>query len=197
MNAAAGTAKSERDITLADHVSYDNGVGYLHMEYIFDRDAGGIAQEEGIATLNPVIYRRIPITDIPVSPQWPYNFPVLHIDSTGMPGREVPIDPSVCSTPANENHTSLRPGSFHLYQNYPNPFNPTTNIQFDLIRDASVSLKIFNVLGQEVASIYNKQMMVAGTRTVNFDASTLASGVYIYRLEVGDVASSRKMVLMK
>ncbi len=190
VSAPAGTSKSERDVTISDRVNYANGTGYVNMEYVFDRDAGGIPQEEGIATLNPVIFRRIPITDIPLTPIHDPFFPVLHVDSTAMPGSIVPLGVA-------DDRQALRPGTFQLYQNYPNPFNPSTNIQFDLIRDAAVSLKIFNVLGQQVATVYDNKVLSAGAKTVAFDASTLASGVYVYRLEVGGIADSRKMVLMK
>jgi hypothetical protein len=72
-----------------------------------------------------------------------------------------------------------------------------TNIQFDLVRDAKVTLKVFNVLGQEVATLFDAQPLRAGVQTAVFDASVLASGVYVYRLDANGVTASRKMVVMK
>ena len=74
------------------------------------------------------------------------------------------------------------PMGYALYQNYPNPFNPTTRIQFDLPEDAIVTLKIYNVLGQEVKSLFENNPMSQGIQTVQFNAQNLATGVYFYRI---------------
>lgn len=85
---------------------------------------------------------------------------------------------------------------FRLSQNYPNPFNPATNISFNLPEAGEVSLKVYNLLGQEVASLINGRMN-AGFQQVSFDASNLASGTYIYRLVAGTNVQTRKMMLIK
>jgi hypothetical protein len=85
---------------------------------------------------------------------------------------------------------------FKLSQNYPNPFNPTTTIEFSLNSTQEVSLKVFDVLGREVATLVNERR-AAGSYRVNFDASTLSSGTYFYRLQAGDVMESKKMMLVK
>lgn len=85
---------------------------------------------------------------------------------------------------------------FSLKQNYPNPFNPVTNIEFTIPQSSEVSLKVFNILGQEISTLVNKQMN-AGSYTVDFDASSLSSGVYIYRLEAGQNVMTMKMTLLK
>jgi SdrD B-like protein/type IX secretion system substrate protein len=74
------------------------------------------------------------------------------------------------------------PEVYALYQNYPNPFNPTTTIEFDLPSDANVTLKIYNILGQEIARLFENQVLDAGNQDVDFDATALPSGVYFYRL---------------
>ncbi len=186
---------SERDITLSDLVTYENGVGYLHMQYVLDLDAGGIPQNEGTATLNPVMYQRIPVSDIPIELDAENLWPAFHVDSTGFPGRDFPLGP--CGNAADPNRPTLQPESFTLYQNYPNPFNPSTKILFDLNRDAFVSLKVYNVMGQEVATMFDNKFMHAGAQVADFDASSLSSGVYMYKLTVGDQNVTRKMVLMK
>lgn len=90
----------------------------------------------------------------------------------------------------------MLPGSFSLEQNYPNPFNPATSIAFTLGRASRASLKVFDILGREVALVANGQYP-AGTHTVEFDARTLSSGVYIYRLDAEGFTDVRKMVFMK
>jgi hypothetical protein len=192
---------SERDITMNEQVTYDNGQGYLHMSYVLDHDAGAVIQTppEGIATLNPVIYQRIPIDQIPLRPLVNPYWPALHIDSTGFPGLLIPLDTAagLCGTGVNDDRPALRPGSFALYQNYPNPFNPSTKIQFDLSKDAVVNLSVFNVMGQEVASLYADRKLSAGVQTVEFNGDNLTSGVYMYRLDVDGMSVTKKMVLMK
>jgi hypothetical protein len=92
-----------------------------------------------------------------------------------------------------------QPVSYTLNQNYPNPFNPTTTIEFSLLKDALVTLKVYNILGQEVATLFNHAQLEAGTQSVEFNANTLASGVYYYRLIVNDgqFQSVKKMMLLK
>lgn len=81
------------------------------------------------------------------------------------------------------------PAAFELEQNYPNPFNPSTQIRFSLPRSRQVTLKIFNLLGQEVATLVSEELP-AGSYSTRWDASGLASGVYLYRLQAGDPSTS-------
>jgi hypothetical protein len=95
----------------------------------------------------------------------------------------------------------IAPALFSLDQNYPNPFNPTTRITFSLAVDSKVSLKIFDILGQEVASLVN-QDLTQGVHTYDFNASGINSGVYFYRIEATGVNGSKftnvkKMILSK
>lgn len=88
------------------------------------------------------------------------------------------------------------PTVYSLEQNFPNPFNPSTNITFNLPERSNVELKVYNILGKEVASLF-KGVKEAGSHTVQFDASKLNSGVYIYELKTGKFTQSRKMMLIK
>ncbi|MBU0558573.1 MAG: T9SS type A sorting domain-containing protein, partial [Bacteroidetes bacterium] len=85
---------------------------------------------------------------------------------------------------------------YELSQNYPNPFNPSTSIMYSVKESGIVSLKLYNSIGQEVATLVNGQME-AGNHTVQFNASTLSSGVYFYKIESGKFSSIKKMILLK
>ncbi|MBX2991662.1 MAG: T9SS type A sorting domain-containing protein [Bacteroidetes bacterium] len=88
------------------------------------------------------------------------------------------------------------PQSYALFQNYPNPFNPSTTVRFQTPHDGFVSVKVYNMLGQEVATLVNEQR-VAGVHEVIFDASRFSSGVYIYKLTAGGFTAAKKLVLVK
>jgi len=88
------------------------------------------------------------------------------------------------------------PSSYNLFQNYPNPFNPSTKIKYTIPEDSFVKLAIYNMLGEEVATIVNATQK-AGRYEVNFNASELSSGVYVYRIEAGNFISSKKLILLK
>jgi hypothetical protein len=85
---------------------------------------------------------------------------------------------------------------FQLYQNYPNPFNPTTKIQFTIVNRQLTIIKVYDVLGSEVAILVN-EVKEPGTYTVQFDGSNLTSGVYFYRLTAGDNVATKRFVLLK
>ncbi|MCL4280284.1 MAG: T9SS type A sorting domain-containing protein, partial [Ignavibacteriaceae bacterium] len=88
------------------------------------------------------------------------------------------------------------PESYNLDQNYPNPFNPSTTISYSIPEESLVSLKIYDVMGSEVTELVNARQ-AAGVYSINFDASSLASGTYFYKLTAGDFISIKKMVLLK
>ena len=106
------------------------------------------------------------------------------------PGVTIPAYVAPEGAPAN-----LVPESYTLYQNYPNPFNPTTTIAFDLPEQAVVTLKVYNTLGQEVAVLVDHEMMEEGTEEVEFDAGSLPSGVYFYRITAQGVADEEQGVV--
>lgn len=101
-----------------------------------------------------------------------------------------PCQPSVVEEPV-ANATS-----FILHANYPNPFNASTEIRFDLPRAMQTNLKVYDILGREVAELAGG-VMNAGSHSIIYDASGLSSGVYFYRLEAGEFGETRKMVLLK
>ncbi len=88
------------------------------------------------------------------------------------------------------------PDGFELWQNYPNPFNPSTTISFALPGQTNTSLRVYDILGKEIATLVNGNLQ-AGTYEVRFDASGLASGTYIYRLQTGEQVATRRMMLVR
>ena len=86
--------------------------------------------------------------------------------------------------------------NYKLYQNYPNPFNPSTTIKFELPQSSVVSLKVYDVLGNKVATLV-KDELTAGIHSVEFNADDLPSGTYFYRLQSNTFASVKKMLLLK
>jgi hypothetical protein len=88
------------------------------------------------------------------------------------------------------------PNLFVLRQNYPNPFNPTTTIKFELPRASHVSLVVYDILGRQVSVLVNERKDT-GVYEVKFDGSSLASGVYFYRIQAGDYVATKKLLLMK
>jgi hypothetical protein len=99
-------------------------------------------------------------------------------------------------TGVNDHNQPNTPNSYRLAQNYPNPFNPTTTINYQLQFSGRVTLKVYNILGKEVAALVNEEKP-AGNYSVNFDAGKLSSGIYFYRLQSGNFIETKKMILLK
>lgn len=107
----------------------------------------------------------------------------------GIVGREL-------ATSINESSSEI-PNALTLFQNYPNPFNPTTKIEFQLPQAMTVSVDIYNSIGQRVTRLVNAGLYQSGRHTVSFDASGLSSGIYFYRLTTDTQVMQRKMILIK
>ncbi len=105
------------------------------------------------------------------------------------------------SSPLSKNvvvlETKTEPSAFVLFQNVPNPFNPSTKISFALPYESNITLKVFNVLGVEVATLIDNIEMSAGEHSVQFEAGNLTSGVYFYRLISGQFSETKKLLLLK
>lgn len=97
---------------------------------------------------------------------------------------------------STEENSGFQPHSFSLDQNYPNPFNPTTQIQFELPEQSEVLLQVYDVTGRRVARVADGRFL-SGRHTVEFNASNLPSGLYIYRLRAGSFVETQKMILLK
>jgi hypothetical protein len=95
-----------------------------------------------------------------------------------------------------EQTSAQRPERFALHQNYPNPFNPSTTIEFSVPRSSYVTLKVFSLLGEEVATLASQNLAV-GSYRLDWNARGVASGVYLYRLVAGSFVDTKKMLLLR
>jgi hypothetical protein len=120
---------------------------------------------------------------------------LLRSNDPNNPVIEVPITASIEMATSSEILSDV-PQKPTLSQNYPNPFNPTTNIEFTLNQASNVTLEVFNITGQKVATLVQDRMP-AGSHQQRFDASGLASGIYMYRLQTGQYTMTRQMILIK
>jgi len=98
-------------------------------------------------------------------------------------------------TDVKQGNTNI-PQNYSLLQNYPNPFNPSTYIKYQLAKSGFVSLKIYDILGNEVRTLVNETKN-AGSYKVKFDGSDLSSGIYFYQLKAGEYSETKKMILLK
>jgi hypothetical protein len=111
-------------------------------------------------------------------------------------GSEAEYSENVSVTVLTSSEDLNNPNVYSLAQNYPNPFNPSTLIQYSIAEPGNVTLEVYNMLGQKVAQLVNGTQN-AGAHTIQFDASALSSGVYIYQLKSGSYLETRKMMLIK
>ncbi len=99
-------------------------------------------------------------------------------------------------TGIDEELVGLKPESFALFSNYPNPFNPSTRIRYAISQSAFTTLKVYSVLGQEVATLVNEEK-TPGVYEINFDATNLTSGTYLCKLQAGNFTETKKMIFLK
>jgi uncharacterized Ntn-hydrolase superfamily protein len=134
-------------------------------------------------------------TDPPSGPYW------LDLNVNNTPSNRDPIDSlqvlyNIWVTTGISNNQNIFPESYALYQNYPNPFNPKTIITFDIAKLTNVKLAVYDVTGSEVA-VLAENMFHRGRYSVDFDASNLASGIYLYQLRADDFIDTKKMIVVK
>ena len=123
---------------------------------------------------------------------------VVRYNAAGGP-QTIPVDLDIVVDPdtLNAGHTDeMLPTEFALKQNYPNPFNPTTDLRFDVPRESFVKLVVYNVMGQEVATVVNERM-TAGRHRVTFNAGTLPTGMYLVKMDADGFSGVSKMMLLK
>jgi glucose/arabinose dehydrogenase len=122
------------------------------------------------------------------------NNNVMYVLSYGSSGRVLKLTgPPTTVTPINNEI----PNTFDLMQNYPNPFNPTTKINFAIASASNVSLQVYDMSGRIVAELMSNEFIQPGNYSREFDATGLASGIYVYKLSAGNFVSSKRMALVK
>ena len=122
----------------------------------------------------------------------PDSLPFIQIDPIAILGLETKLTDEIVSVENKE----YVPTEFALEQNYPNPFNPTTTIKYQIPAPIHVTLKVYDVLGNEIATLVNEEKS-AGTYETEFSAKGLTSGVYFYKLQSGGIIETKKMVLLR
>ena len=141
-----------------------------------------------------------PITYFPGStdPVETYIYFIVE-DNSGNPatiGTSAKIDQLSFTGPTSVEQLSTTPYDFTLKQNYPNPFNPSTIIEYSISEQSFVDLRVYDILGNEVAGLVNEEKSI-GIYEVEFDATSLPSGIYFYRLHAGNFVETKKMILLK
>lgn len=181
--AAFDAIPGEGEVTLRWRTASELGNDYF--ELLRDGTAITTVSSQG----NSATGHNYSFTDETLESGVEYTYTLVAVDVTG--AREVLATASATPYAAVASVTE-----YALYQNYPNPFNPMTTIAFDLVESGMTSLAIYNMMGQQIATLVNGNVE-AGHHTVTFDASSLPSGTYWYRLTSGDFSAVKKMLLMK
>jgi hypothetical protein len=171
------------------------GKTHYNMQYTYRYiHAGGNAVDQGggLGGQNPYITRFI-------QPLAANSWPATYTAPTDLWMKDSPLTGEIppFTTAVDPGTGAEIPMEFALGQNYPNPFNPTTSISYAIPVQANVTLKVFNIVGQEVATLLNNEVQNRGSHIVTFDARSLATGVYFYRLEAGKFNEVKKMLLLK
>ena len=170
------------------------------VQYVWANGGSGLSEKPFVYTTDPINpFNNVP-TDwkstqgYPVQENLRYTNAALLTADNGLPLGDLTWWPDKV-TGVKKVSNSL-PTQFTLSQNYPNPFNPTTNIKYSVTKSGMVTLKVYNLLGQEVATLVS-QNQKPGNYMVDFNATNLASGVYMYRLQAGNFSLTKKMILLK
>jgi len=182
------------DITLSNDTIYitevDTSTDWMYCMCHFDLFASVTGLPNGMYYVE--VFRYMPLygtdTVFVGSTSFTYGGSVLVFNSQSFQ--------SDCYNITETNKGEEQPKEFRLEQNYPDPFNPTTNIKYSIPNLELVKLKVYDVLGREVATLINEEKPV-GNYEVEFNTTTLSSGVYLYRIQAGTFVETKKMVLIK
>jgi hypothetical protein len=193
---------------LSDKLPVEPGATYVYSAWLKSEPTGGTAD---LTVGNKAYAEYGSLRPAALTDQWKefkFEFKVtdqeteirgpMHFSKAANVGKAVYVDnlTIVKKTVSDIKELDVIPSEYTLSQNYPNPFNPTTVINFSIPKAGNVTLKVYNTLGQEVATLVNEYKS-ASTYQVNFNASDLSSGVYVYRLNVDGYSFSKKMMIVK
>jgi len=185
-------------------VQFGGSFGFTYSPNSLNVSVGDTIKWEGDFSMHPLSSTSVPagassfhqasgsVFTYPVTSSGSYLYQCDFHFSIGMTGSFT----ASAATGIENDRTSFGPDAFKLGQNFPNPFNPTTTISFDIPFQTYVSIKVYNLVGQEVATIMSGNM-AAGSYTKIWNAEAMPSGVYFYRLQSGSVTDTRKLILLK
>ena len=174
----------------------------LSLSVMFENDGGSSFPKINYGSVPANVWT---VVTIPLSQLNPNNSAIQRIDIMEMSGTQKTyyvdnlsfVNSTLAKQLADNNNSLTMPNEFSLRQNYPNPFNPTTTIEFSIAASSHVSLDVYNILGEKVATLVNDNLN-AGQHSIVFNASShLASGIYIYQLRAGNMVVEKKMTLLK
>jgi hypothetical protein len=120
----------------------------------------------------------------------------IQIGTLHNPGQVTTLNLTASTEPVAVAREELKLNDFRLYQNYPNPFNPTTKISYVIPQRSNVNVKVYDIMGKEVATLVN-EIEEPGAHSLNFNAENLSSGIYFYKITAGEFSSVKKMILIK
>jgi hypothetical protein len=174
--------------------------GYGDMYYVYSLTGGSaidFAEKVYVNDSGPTIAVGGPIDNLLLIPAWAYSIGSdLKFSSPARSVQYVLIEPGPNTGVSNDN-ISGRIFEFKLDQNYPNPFNPRTMISYSLPQICNVTLKVYDLMGREVAALIQNERKAPGNYEISFDASNLSSGVYFYKLQTERFIKTKQMVLVK
>ncbi|MBS4028479.1 MAG: YHYH protein [Ignavibacteriales bacterium] len=190
------------------NISTQYPLGYYIEDYEFVIGLGDLDSLNGRFSVTPeypngtyAYFATMDSSGIPVYPYLigPYYFGIVTAGNTGPNSGHNTIPDSAVeytgTTGVRENNFS--PSKFSLLQNYPNPFNPTTKLSFVIGHSSLVNLTVYNILGKEIATLIHNGLTDEGMHEIEFDATSLPSGLYFYRLQTEKFSETKKMVLLK
>jgi hypothetical protein len=174
---------------------------FMHIIVAFKKNGSGIGGGQIVLSSSKTDYTEFVVNMLWVTGDVPDTAVItfqISNSTSGFPhaGSNFIVDDLSWGTATDvENEASL-PKDFELSQNYPNPFNPNTTINYKLPISGQITLKVYNILGDEVATLVNEEKP-AGSYEVNFNSEKLASGTYFYKLQAGSFIETKKMILLK
>jgi plastocyanin len=184
-------------------VTFGGSVGFKYSPSNFNCSVGDTVKWEGSFSTHPLSSTTIPtgaaswhnasgsVFTYAVKVAGTYNYKCDVHSGSGMVGQFTAV-----ATEVEEKISTVQPGSYDLSQNYPNPFNPKTTIRFSVPGSQNVVLTVYNVLGNKVATLTDG-FQTAGVHELEFDASTLPSGIYYYKMQAGEFIAVKKLTLIK
>ena len=176
--------------TVKMHSFYSKGINVIQNPLFYGESISGTENWE----INTILDMNL------ISDEYKFNYRIEAVDKGLLPHRSFAPDSgyftAVYNTTTDVNEIEETATAFTLYQNYPNSFNPTTNIEFQIAEFGFVKIKVYDILGNEIATLVNEQKP-AGIYEIEFNARNLPSGIYFYQLKAGNYIETKKMVLIK